>query len=168
MKDWTEEQREVIKNHVQLFHPNSKIEWEDGIIKVSNVKLTKEQTEFIGLYALANKKAIEGFNYESYFLSAPSKITLITEERRKLFQSNGNDCGFPQCCIDFFCTVHPSDRPEGYSFYNGKFNSSGFIACPDHKQQILAGKTTLSDLIDYSKRKPSLGKFKESWGSYGE
>lgn len=64
--------------------------------------------------------------------------------------------GYPQCCIDEFCTQSPrylksnKANPKDFLRYkaahlNGKY--TGFIPCYKHALQVLEGQTQLADLI---------------------
>lgn len=75
-----------------------------------------------------------------------------TEENKPL----GQECGYPDCCIQEFCNQPPvlmkyskpsKDDKRRYKAgcINGKF--TGFIPCIEHANQIFAGKITLADLI---------------------
>lgn len=58
------------------------------------------------------------------------------------WEEKGKYYGYPDCCIKSFCKGHSYSKKQIMVH-----NSSGFIPCKKHAQQILDGKITLSDLI---------------------
>lgn len=74
---------------------------------------------------------------------------------------SGIQYGYPQCCIDEFIKCTPSEMSRRNptqeekirlkaSMINGKY--TGFIPCILHAKQIISGKTTVENLINYKKR----------------
>jgi len=71
-------------------------------------------------------------------------------------EPSGKMFGYPQCCIDQFCSEPPAllkyrkpikddiNRIKS-SYINGRF--TGFIPCSRHAEEILSGKLQLKDLI---------------------
>ena len=69
----------------------------------------------------------------------------------------GKMLGYPQCCINQFCSqppaalkhhgATPDDRARYQAAHlNGQY--TGFIPCTAHAQQILAGTVKITDLIN--------------------
>lgn len=97
------------------------------------------------------------------------EIQRAQDEWREENAPLGKLLGYPQCCIDAFCSDAPQvikgrkvskeDRIRyKASFMNGQY--TGFIPCLYHAQEILAGKITLMSLI--KDRDPDYGIF--PWG----
>lgn len=74
-------------------------------------------------------------------------------------KDSGKKYGYPECCIEEFCSQppsyfnssHPYDELKNKTRWeaaqlNGKF--SGFIPCYKHSQQILSGLITLESLVN--------------------
>lgn len=64
------------------------------------------------------------------------------EEATDQWTYYGKYYGFPECCIHDFC--HPrGNRDRQFQ----ASNSTGFVPCKDHAEQILSGQVTLEELI---------------------
>jgi hypothetical protein len=58
---------------------------------------------------------------------------------------SGEYFGYPQCCIDAFCTFEQLKDPEERQFRAAKH--SGFIPCLSCAEKVLSGEVKLSNLI---------------------
>lgn len=84
----------------------------------------------------------------------------LQQEWKKINEPYGRDLGYPQCCIDAFCSYPPvvirwlriKKRPilgarmqYTAGCIDGKY--TGFIPCQKHAKLIMSGKITLESLI---------------------
>jgi len=96
-------------------------------------------------------------------------IPNLEQHQKQWYEENaplGKDLGYPECCINEFCSQPPvcfkyvkaSDndrRRYKAACIDGKF--TGFIPCTSHAMQILRGQITLASLIE--NRNPLLPPF---------
>jgi hypothetical protein len=66
---------------------------------------------------------------------------------------NGLYYGYPQCCIDNFIETYQKIKPRTDAQEQVHL-CTGFIPCHQHALKILAGKTTLEDIILPSRKEP--------------
>lgn len=52
-----------------------------------------------------------------------------TEDEIKSFKVWGEFHNYPKCCIDWFCSVHYTERPDDYN--SGAAYGTGYLPCPE-------------------------------------
>lgn len=78
-----------------------------------------------------------------------------TDSREDIWRHNGKMLGYPDCCIESFCTQNPIFRtPEQVAV--GSLGL-GFIPCPEHAKQVIQQGRALDSLI--TNRDPDLKPF---------
>lgn len=80
----------------------------------------------------------------------------MNNPRTPIWQENGKEFGYPQCCIDDFCGRTFFSEADENQQKVGE-NGFGFIPCPEHAKQIVEGTIKIESLI--KNRNPDFAPF---------
>lgn len=119
-------------------------------------KVVTHHEKPIRLKTLRRYKRAEGFPNMMRFSMCDAKMGSLpidnpSVKRKKRWVRWGKHFGFPMCCIKSFCRLRLRERTEAQKSIMKE--ATGFVPCPAHAEQIMAGELTIAGLIRNRKHK---------------